>query len=366
MKRPRVFLFGKLPPPFMGPAIATQILLQSGLKEHYELVHIDTKINEDLRDMGQWSMKKAIAGLRIYIRLIKKGFSQKPELVVIPISQSTVGFAKDSVYVLLCRMFCAKILLHLRGSEFQVWMQRSHPITRSYVRCILKLSSGVIVLGNNLRYLFKGYYPEEKIFVAPNGGNYVFPENTVKDKRRIHLLYLGNLQPSKGIEDVLQALALLPEHQREKVVLDVIGGWRKESTKKTCLELITAHKLPVHFHGQEASGEKLIYMKKADIFLFPPREPEGHPWVIVEAMAAGLPIISTDRGAIVESVHHGINGFIVPLANPEALAASIMELIENPEKRQQMGRASRKMYESGFTEERMTAQLRKVFDTVIG
>ena len=88
----------------MGPAIATQILLQSGLKEHYELVHIDTKINEDLRDMGQWSMKKAIAGLRIYIRLIKKGFSQKPELVVIPISQSTVGFAKDSVYVLLCRM----------------------------------------------------------------------------------------------------------------------------------------------------------------------------------------------------------------------------------------------------------------------
>ena len=42
--KPTVCIFGKLPPPYMGPAIATQILLQSGLKNNFNLVHIDTKI----------------------------------------------------------------------------------------------------------------------------------------------------------------------------------------------------------------------------------------------------------------------------------------------------------------------------------
>lgn len=52
--KPTVCIFGKLPPPYMGPAIATQILLQSRLKNNFNLVHIDTKINEDLKSMGSW------------------------------------------------------------------------------------------------------------------------------------------------------------------------------------------------------------------------------------------------------------------------------------------------------------------------
>jgi len=364
-KNPTVCIFGKLPPPFMGPAIATQILLQSGLKDNFNLVHIDTKINEDLKEMGQWSFRKFFRNISIYFKIVRNGINAKPQLVLIPISQSTVGFIKDSIYILLSRLFCRKILLHLRGSEFKMWMDRSSPLTKLYVKSVFKICSGVIVLGDNLRYLFAGYFPDSKIHVSPNGGNYIIPERTRTDSEKIHVLYLGNLQSSKGIEDVIEAIHLIPADLRNNLIVDVLGGWRDESTRKKCMSIIDENQLNIKFHPPEKSYLKLQMMSNADIFVFPPRAPEGHPWVIVEALAAGLPIISTDRGAIVESVKHEENGFIVPLANPTAIRERLLELIKNPEKRQRMAQKSRKKYESLFTETAMVNNLSRIFHQVM-
>ncbi len=363
--KPVVFIFGKLPPPYMGPAIATSILINSSLREHFSLVHINTKTNEDLREIGSWSFKKLKRNAEIYINILRSGFREKPGLVLIPISQSTIGFIKDSVFILLSRLICRKVLLHLRGSEFRGWMERSGFLTRLYVKFIFKLCAGVIVLGNNLRYLFDGYFPAKKIFVAPNGGDYKIPARQLSNDALIRILYLGNLQASKGIEDLILALTKLPEAIRSRIHLDVIGGWRNEDTRLTCLENCQNYHLPVQFHAPEISPQKLQYMSNADIFVFPPREPEGHPWVIVEAMAAALPIISTDRGAIIESVEDGINGYIVPLANPEALAVALSDLITDPQKRQRMGAESRKKYEKAFTEACMVKNLSLIFNQVM-
>ncbi len=359
--KPTVCIFGKLPPPYMGPAIATQILLQSGLKYNFNLVHIDTKINEDLKSMGSWNLKKVIKNIGIYYKIVKTGIHSKPNLVLIPISQSTVGFIKDSFYILLSRLFCKKIVLHLRGSEFKIWMERSSFLTRSYVKMTFKLCAGVIVLGNNLRYLFEGFFSEDQIFVAPNGGDYVIPNRTLHDSSNTQILYLGNLQSSKGIEDVIESILLLPTEIKNRVSVNVLGGWRDEQTKKHCLDKINQNNLPITIHSPDKSEQKLQMMSNSDIFVFPPRAPEGHPWVIVEAMAAGLPIISTDRGAIVESVKHDENGFIVPLSDPQAIANHIQELINFPEKRQRMGQNSRKHYLTNFTEAAMVENLTQIF-----
>jgi len=63
----------------------------------------------------------------------------------------------------------------------------------------------------------------------------------------------------------------------------------------------------VHVVGPVVGTQKFELLSSSDIFVFPTYyPPEGHPWVIVEALAAGLPIISTDQGAITESVFHGV------------------------------------------------------------
>jgi len=109
----------------------------------------------------------------------------------------------------------------------------------------------------------------------------------------------------------------------------------------------------------------MAFLADSDIFVFPPSAPEGHPWVIVEAMAAGLPVISTDQGAISESVLDGENGFIVDPDSPEQIAEKIALLVKNEKLRKEMGRRSREVYENNLTEEKMVSGLSESIRTII-
>lgn len=82
-------------------------------------------------------------------------------------------------------------------------------------------------------------------------------------------------------------------------------------------------------------------------------------------MAAGLPVISTDRGAIAESVLDGQNGFIVPVQNPHALSSKLKMLIQDTFLRDRMGKESRRLYEENFTEEKMVERLSETFEKVM-
>jgi glycosyltransferase involved in cell wall biosynthesis len=174
--------------------------------------------------------------------------------------------------------------------------------------------------------------------------------------------------PSKGIREVIEAVRLLTEEDRmnrNKLLLEVVGEYSDEKLRDEMMRKVEENKLPVGFHPWVDKEKKLEFLSKADIFVFPPCKPEGHPWVIVEAMAAGLPIISTDQGAIVESVIHGENGFIVESKNSRQIAEKIKFLIENPDIREKMSAESRKKYLENFTEEKMVERLQTVFAEVM-
>lgn len=360
-----VLILGKLPPPYMGPAIATRIILDSSLKNHFNLLHINTQANTDLTGIGRWSFSKLFRNFKIYFNILSVCLKKRPALVLIPISQSTSGFLKDSMFILISRMTGTKVLIHLRGSNFKTWLEKSSFPVRRYVRSVLSLTSGVIVLGIKLRHLFEDFYPEEKIHVVPNGGNYCLPKRIRSDENIFEIVYLANLQPSKGIEDVIQATKLLKERTSKKFHLTVVGAWRNEQTRETISEWIKNYDLPVTILTPEMAGNKFQHLVNADAFVFTPREPEGHPWVIVEAMACGLPVISTDQGAITESVIDSQNGFIVSTSSPNQIFDKLILLMNDPELRNRMGEQSRKLYESQFTEDRMVENLVAVFNKVI-
>lgn len=79
------------------------------------------------------------------------------------------------------------------------------------------------------------------------------------------------------------------------------------------------------------------YLKAFDVFVLPSVK-EGFPYTILEAMAAGLPIVATDVGAVPEILENQKNGLIVPPANAEILAKAIKNLIDNPQKTQELGK----------------------------
>ena len=366
MSKPKVLLLGKLPPPYMGPAIATQILLNSALSKHYDLVHLDTNVHKNLTTLGGWSLKKVGQNLQIYFRFASMARKEKPDVILIPISQTTLGFLKDAVFIFLGALLGRRVMVQLRGSDIKNWLAHSSWFTNVLVSKALGAADGVIVLGNKLRHLFGDFFPEERIFVVPNGANYPdIHAGSSPNPKELKLLYLANLMPTKGIEDVLLAMKELKKRGVAGVTLDVVGNWINDDIRRSCLHTVRTHGLPVRFHGPATGKKKFRFLSEADLFVFVPRAPEGHPWVIVEALAAGLPLISTDQGAITESVINGVNGYIVPTHSPRRIADKISMLKEQPSLLSDFGHASRAHYLNNFTEEKMVDRLSNAIDKLL-
>jgi glycosyltransferase involved in cell wall biosynthesis len=365
MAKYRVLILGKLPPPYFGPAIATEIILNSSLQFEFELKHFDTRINNTIDAIGEKSVRKFVFMLKKYFEYFNQIKKIKPDLILVPISQSTMGFIKDSIYLHLGIKTGSKVLIHLRGSNLLNWLNKSTSLTRWYFRSSLKKTSGAIVLGENLRYLVSDFFPLHKIHVVPNGGNFVFP-NAEKIQDGFKILYFSNLLQSKGIEDVIDAALILKQRNITSISFVLAGAWLDDKLKSECLNRIKSQDLQVKVFPQSSGDLKKKFFCEADIFLFPPREPEGHPWVIVEAMAAGLPIITTNQGAISESVQNGKNGFIVNINQPKEIAEKIEFLQSHHEILKEMGKESRLLYEQKFTEEIMIKNLKIAFEKTLG
>jgi glycosyltransferase involved in cell wall biosynthesis len=362
-KNKKIIVIGKLPPPIMGPALATQILLNSDLKNRYDLVHFDITINKTIKTQGVLSLKKVYQSINLYRKYWKTVKKEKPDLVFMSsFSQSVVGFYKDIPYLLIPWLHNTKVIGQLRGSNFKNLMNSTNLLNAKIMRWVLRKLDGIVVLGNNLKYIFSDIVKPEKIFVVPNGANYSFPKvEKINDK--VIILYLANIYKTKGVQNVVEA-AIKLNNQRCQFIF--AGGWRSdEQFKQDLTNRINESGLDITIFPPVFGSQKFELFAKADIFVFPPIAPEGHPWVIVEAMAAGLPIISTDQGAIIESVIDGENGFIVAANNPDEIAEKLQFFIDNEFQRKKMGVKSKQLHSEKFSEEQMVENFSAVFDKVI-
>lgn len=363
MSQKKLILVGKIPPPFMGTAVWFDVLRKSSLNNSFQIQWFNVNVHRDFSTLGSKNILKIWPNLHLYIQFRKLVDDFRPDLILIPVSQSTIGFLKDSIYIKLAGKK-PEILIVLHGSNLLNWLKKSSWITRVYFSRIMKSPDGVIVLGEKLKYLFKKWFREDQIYVVPNGLNLSFGSFEKTSTDIILIRFIGSLIRSKGILELIQAIGLLKEKYKN-IILIINGTWRDKVLKHQIEQLISSQLLPVRYEGEVTGSEKESAYKNSDIFVFTPNKPEGHPYVIIEAMAAGLPIISTDQGAITESVIDGLNGFIVKPNCPEEIAEKLKYLIEHPQERIKMGRESRRLYEENFTEEKMVARLTEVFNKVL-
>jgi glycosyltransferase involved in cell wall biosynthesis len=369
---PKVLLLGPFPPPYMGPSIATEIILNSKLKNEFGLIHLDTSDHRDLSTLNKIDLVNFYLALKHYCVLIFTIITRWPKMVYIPISQTTIGYIRDAGFILISKIFGRKVICHLRGGNFKNWYNSASTIMQWYVRKVHSLVDGQIVLGETLKDLFSGLVSDEKIFVVPNGRNFSFDNKKIRKSENrknnnLKILFLSNLIETKGYKNVLFSIKGVVQNHRN-IEYIFAGSWMSKKDRIECERYIKQEEIGeyVKFVGTVTGEDKRTLLQETDIFVFPTYyPPEGHPWVIVEAMAAGLPIISTDQGAITESVIDGVNGFIVEKQNPQQIADKIILLIQNAELRMQMGKESRRLYEEKFTEEKMVSRLTNAFNTVI-
>lgn len=363
--REKIVIIGALPPPFIGPTLATEVLLNSTLSESYVLIHLNTSDHRDIETLGALDFTNVWLGIRSYWTLLALLFRHRPDVVYIPISQTTVGYLRDSVYIWLAKLFRCKVVCHLRGGYFRHWVESASRPTRSYVRHVHAMVDAQIVLGDCLRSLFDGFVRDPgRIFVVPNGKDVERTLSREIESDRVCILYLANMIRTKGVLDVLAASRIIGTSRNVEFVF--AGAWHEPELRREIEAFLQANpELPIKWHGPASGTEKQDLFDRADVFVFPTYyPPEGHPWVVVEAMAAGLPVIATDQGAVRESVVDGSSGFLVNKQDPKDLAARIVQLIDDPELRRSMGSEGRRRYLDQFTESKMIENLKQVFDAV--
>jgi len=170
----------------------------------------------------------------------------------------------------------------------------------------------------------------------------------------LRLLFVGTLGQRKGIKYLLQALELLPAGSVE---LTMCGRPVDD------LAMLRQSKFPIRLYPAISADGLAVAYQSADVFVFPSLA-EGFAHVLLEAMATGLPIISTNRTAAPDLIAHGQEGFIIEPGDPSELASHIEEFLRAPEKVELMGLAARHRAEH-FTWSRFRGDVARFVGNVV-
>jgi glycosyltransferase involved in cell wall biosynthesis len=190
----------------------------------------------------------------------------------------------------------------------------------------------------------------DRIATAPHEG-----DAPLSDSRPV-IGTIGRLSPKKGQEDLLSAAALVLARMPEARVVLVGDGRLAGALRKQAHDLGIESR--VRFLGAVPDGARLLPL--LDVYVLPSHI-EGMSMGLIEAMAAGRPIVATDAGGNAENVIDGVSGLIVPPRAPDRLADAILTLLKDPDRARAMGEQARRRAREHFTVDTMVRRMEQLY-----
>jgi glycosyltransferase involved in cell wall biosynthesis len=353
-KIPRVIVLGPLPPPYGGPEIMTRALVR-GLqqREDIAITHINTQVSNSLADKGgKRQLRKSLIALRQSLQLIWRIITFRSQIVYLPLtnSPSFLGFLRDALFFAPAVLFGRKLVIRLHGGYY--YYAHTTGFKRAIVKWFLARVDLAMVQGRTLREVYNGLVPPERIAVITNGLDgepfthaRARANGAVRSPKQV--LFVGVMSPDKGFRDVLKAAPFVPDTR-----FVFAGEWLSPREEEEVRDLVrrTGIEDRAIFPGVITGEAKYDLFASSDIFVFPSYYVyEGHAVCSVEALAAGLPIVCTDHGALNESVQDGWNGYFVKRQDPASIADRLNRILRDDALRQEMAERSRRLYEERFT-----------------
>ncbi len=353
----------KVPPPITGVTLINTYVLNSRLiKNKYQIKSIKVSYARNINNLGVFGLKKIFKIINIFRRLLKEIIQSRPKFIYFQISPLSLGFVRDFLFIIIIKMFSTKIIFHLHGKGIK---DASKNIILKYMYHFVFNKNYVICLAHSLitdiRSIHKG-----PIYVVPNGIPLVNRNILLKNPNRNipKILYLSHLLVSKGILIFLDTLKILV-HNRINFKADIVGS-PGDLNEEELKEIVSKNGLKnyINYHGPIYGENKFEILLNSDLLLYPSLN-DAFPLVLLEAMQLGVPIISSNEGAIPEIVIDGITGFIVDDNDPDHYCRKTEELINNHELRSRMGEAARKEFSQNYTLEIFEKNMLDVFNKVL-
>ncbi len=369
-RRQRLLVIGPTPPPHHGVAVYTDLLLRAPeLHAALDVVHLDTADRRTLENLGRFDLTNAVLALAHAGKLARLVLRLRPDAVYLPISRNRWGYLRDVLLIAVARLGGARVITHLHGSDLRSFMDESAAPLRALIRWSSARLDAAAVLAPCLKPLYGDLLPSERVGVVPPAIEDPFPAGVPERARAagtpVTVAYLGSLFEPKGYLDLLRAVASLRATEPE-IRVTLAGDWTSADERRRTRQLIERLELEnrVQFAGVVEGAGKRRFLEGADLLVFPGWQPEGLPLVVLEAMAAGLPVVATPTGAIPDAVVHGETGYLVPARDPDALAGRIAELAADPALRARLGAAGRQRYLQAYTAAHVAGALQALVERV--
>lgn len=297
-----------------------------------------------------------------------RGETKNYDLIHLHLGNEVTGFCLGYGFRKLLDFNKSKRLIFSIHSPLVHGFPRSFPEASRIVTCrsadaILSLSefakrnisNAYHIPSSRIKVTYAGV--DDSFFLEKKSYGYVQKANNFS------LLFCGRLngKEQKGVDILLKSLPLILKEHR--VTLKIIGsGPRLEQYKILTRDL--GIEKSVKFPGFIKHDELPKHYSEADLFVFPSRR-ESFGLVLAEAMAAGLPVVSTKAGAIPEVVKDGDTGILVPPNNPQKLADAVNSLLDNPKRMRRMGMNGRERVKKLFTWDKVAENVIEFYNRIL-
>lgn len=358
-------MIAPLPPPVHGSAVMTQYIKDSQLiNSEFSLDWVNLSTSRSMAEIGKHNPVKIFRFFGSYFKTLWKLLTNRYETCYLAITCHGKGFIKDAPFVLLCKMFGRKIIIHQHNKGM------SNDVHKPFYRWLFKAvykNTRVILLSERLYPDISSIVSPDQIEICPNGIPEV-PRLPHADNAIPKLLFLSNLIASKGVYILLDACKLLKDRGL-KFTCSFVGGETAEINRTKFEEEVSRRGLNelVVYEGPKYGNEKNQTIANSDVLVFPTNYiNETFGLVLLEAMQQAVPQVSTPIGGIPDIIKDGETGFIAEPATDQVLADKLSQLIQDKNLRSTLGENAFKRFEELYTQKKFEESISLIIQMLSG
>lgn len=337
-----------------GVSTHVNLLLGSSLAEEFELVHFE--VGSEGRDegrLGRW-LRLAASPFALFATILFRHVA----VVHLNTSLNARAYWRDLAYLLVARLLRARVLYQVHGGALPREFSAGSRVASAFLRWTLGLPDLVVVLARVELEAYRRFVPRQAVVAVPNGIDcrpFVrVPTARSRGEQPLRLVYVGRLAREKGLYELLQGMRIARELGVDAHL--VLGGDGPEYAGLARSARMLGLSARVTFAGPVFGEQKVKLLAGADVSVLPSYS-EGLPYSLLEAMAAGIPVLATPVGAIPDVVTPGIHGLLVRPRDGVAIAEALAALARDRERLSWMSRACRRRVLAAFSIERVAREL---------
>lgn len=339
-----------------GVSAVTRFIINHNMKCTYS--HFQQGKGDD--EVGKLSaVIRLLRTYREWARLLKRGDF---DILHYNFPLDALSVVRDFFFIRLAYRMGKRMVIHIHGGLY-LFEPKKPFLVRALLNRIFSWRLSFIVLSHRERERLEQDYRVGDVHVLPNcveiPDDIAFQNRPVKDS--LHFLYLGRIEPNKGMDYLYEAMEKW-KTMDANFVLHMAGIEQGTSAYVERFQQLLGSRFV--YEGVVSGEGKTNLLKRCQVFLLPSLY-EGLPMSMLECMAYGMVPVVTNVGSIGEYVENGRNGFLIETKDAEAIVDALQRLKQEPSMRNAMSEAARATILASCSPQQYIAELNKIYVTTV-